>query len=111
MSISHFAGKKGLRIVLAAVGFACCAAGYITLAQTPSAAWFGLPAPGAATDQVVDFTHLDMPRIPAPDASRVPDLEGAKLVQYIKDVVGFSYASRAAGDKLWGRLAGNQYTD
>ena len=80
-------------------------------AQTPSQPWFGLPAPGPVTETPVDFTHLDLPRIPAPDASKAPELEGAKLVQYIKDIVAFSYASRDAGDQLWGRIAGSKYTD
>jgi Peptidase family M28/PA domain len=80
-------------------------------AQSPSQPWFGLPAPGPVTETPVDFTHLDLPRIPAPDASKAPELQGAKLVQYVKDIAAFSYASRDAGDQLWGRLAGSKYTD
>jgi Peptidase family M28 len=83
----------------------------VSSAQTAATAWFGLPSPGPATEQVIDFTHLDIPRIAAPDASGAPELEGGKLVQYVKDIVQFSYASRAAGEKLWGRLAGSPYTD
>jgi Peptidase family M28/PA domain len=79
--------------------------------QMPSGAWFGLPAPGPATEQVVDFHNFDLPRIPAPDASSAPELEGGKLIQYVNDFVAFSYASRAAGERLWGRLAGTTFTD
>jgi Peptidase family M28 len=76
-----------------------------------STAWYGLPAPGPATDQVIDFTHLDLPAIPPPDARFAPHLDGTRAMGYVSDIVAFSYASRAAGERTWGRLAGTRWEE
>ncbi len=74
-------------------------------------AWFGLPLPGPATEQVVDFSHADLPMIAAPAVADAPELDGRKLKQYVQDVVAFSYMSRAAGERTWGRLAGTPWAE
>ena len=79
--------------------------------QTITAGWFGLPPPGPASDQVLDFSHLDLPMIPAPSVRDAPELEGHKVHQYVEDVVKFSYDSRDAGDRTWGRLAGTRWAE
>ncbi len=76
-----------------------------------SAAWFGLPLPGPATEQVIDFSHVDLPMIAAPSVADAPELEGHALLRYVQDVVEFSYASRAAGERSWGRLAGTPWAE
>jgi hypothetical protein len=76
-----------------------------------SGAWFGLPLPGPATEQVIDFAHVDLPMIAAPPVADAPELEGDKLLRYVQDIVAFSYASRAAGDRSWGRLAGTPWAE
>jgi hypothetical protein len=80
-------------------------------ATAPSAAWFGLPQPGPATEQVIDFSNGDLPMIAAPPVHDAAELEGHKALRYVQDVVAFSYASRAAGERVWGRLAGTQWAE
>jgi hypothetical protein len=77
----------------------------------PSGAWFDLPLPGPATDQVIDFTQVDLPMIPAPSVRRAPELLGSKVHGYIDAIVDISYRSRAAGDRTWGRLAGTRWAE
>jgi hypothetical protein len=74
-------------------------------------AWFDLALPGPATDQVIDFGHFDLPMIPAPSAKRAPELLGSKVHSYVDAIVDFSYRSRAAGDRTWGRLAGTRWAE
>ncbi len=76
-----------------------------------SVAWFGLPLPGPVTEQPVDFSHVDLPVIAAPSIDDAPELDGRKLKRYVEDVVEFSYASRAAGERSWGRLAGTPWAE
>jgi hypothetical protein len=73
--------------------------------------WFGLPSPGPATDQVIDFEHVDLPMIPAPSVRQAPELLGSKVHGYIDAIVDISYRSRAAGDRMWGRLAGTRWAE
>jgi hypothetical protein len=73
--------------------------------------WFGLPLPGPATDQVVDFGHLEVPFVAADDVTDAPDLAGAELLKHVQALVDISYESRAAGDRLWGRLAGGPWAE
>jgi len=98
---------KQLKLVPALCGCLIAAA---TVAQTPATPWFGLPAPGPVTGLPVDFSRLDLPRIPAPSARVAADLTSEKLMGYLRDYVKFSYASRDAGDRLWGRMAGSPQT-
>jgi hypothetical protein len=78
---------------------------------TSTTGWFNLPLPGPATDQVLDFSHLDLPMIAAPSVLGAPELEGHKVHQYLEDIVKFSYDSRDAGDRTWGRLAGTRWAE
>jgi hypothetical protein len=104
----------------AAAYFAAAAASAVLAAaaapEVPSPApgadaWFGLPLPGPATEQVVDFSQVDLPMIAAPPVADAPELDGRKLLHYVEDVVAFSYASRAAGERTWGRLAGTPWAE
>jgi hypothetical protein len=79
-----------------------------TANQSP---WFSLPLPGPATEQVIDFAGVDLPMIPAPDVHGAPELEGRRVHRYLEEVVKFSYASRAAGERTWGRLAGTRWAE
>jgi hypothetical protein len=81
--------------------------------QSPAAtsAWFGLPLPGPATEQIVDFSHVDLPVIAAPPVRDAPELDGRRAHGYLEEVVKFSYASRAAGERSWGRLAGTRWAE
>jgi hypothetical protein len=74
-------------------------------------AWFGLPLPGPSTEQVIDFSNVDLPVIAAPAVRDAPELQGRKVMRYVQDIVAFSYASRDAGERSWGRLAGTQWAE
>jgi hypothetical protein len=77
----------------------------------PTDAWFGLPLPGPATEQVIDFSAGDLPMIDAPTVRNAPELAGGRALGYVQDVVKFSYASRDAGERSWGRLAGTPWAE
>lgn len=86
-----------------------------SLAQPPAArptAWFGVPTPGPVSD-------LDRPLYITNDKAYGPTpvlfkkrrdpsgaLAGPKLTRDMRAVVEFSRQSRAAGEPLWGRIAG-----
>jgi hypothetical protein len=74
------------------------------VAAPASTAWFGLPAPGPATGQVLDFSRGDL-TMEAPSIGRNAELSGAKMRKAVEDIVAFSLASRDAGDANWGRIA------
>jgi hypothetical protein len=110
----RIAGIVAGYLAVAALAFASAAA--FSAPEVPatagsSGAWFGLPLPGPATEQVVDFSHVDLPMITAPTVTDAPELDGGKLKRYVQDVVAFSYASRAAGERSWGRLAGTPWAE
>jgi len=73
--------------------------------------WYGLPAPGLATGQVIGFAAGDLPPIPAPEVGDAAELSGGLLREYVAEVCAFSYASRASGERLWGRNAGSAAAD
>jgi len=79
----------------------------------PSSAshWYGLPAPGPATGQVIDFAAGDLPAIAAPEVGIAAELSGALLHEYVTAVCAFSYSSKASGERLWGRHAGGAAAD
>jgi hypothetical protein len=80
-------------------------------ASTQSSAWFGLPLPGPATEQVIDFADVDLPMMAPPPVQGAPELEGRRVHGYLEEVVKFSYASRDAGERTWGRLAGTRWAE
>jgi hypothetical protein len=100
-------------IAAACLGVAAAAAGAAPEVAPASgaAAWFGLPLPGPATEQMIDFSQVDLPMILAPPVADAPELDGRKMLRYVEDVVAFSYASRAAGERTWGRLAGTPWAE
>ncbi len=96
----HFHRNTGL-IAVALSLLAETAAG----AQTEP--WFGLPAPGPATEQVLEFDGLDFKQLPAPPVGKETQFDGRTLYDEMKRITQFSYLSRDAGDRLWGRVAGS----
>jgi Peptidase family M28/PA domain len=73
--------------------------------------WYGLPAPGPVTGQVIDFAAGDLPPIPAPEVGDAAELSGSLLRTYVEEICAFSYGSRASGERLWGRHAGGAAAD
>lgn len=100
-----------LAVTAAGLAFTAAAAPESPPSAPAAAAWYGLPLPGPATEQVVDFSNVDLPMIAAPPVADAPELAGQKLLRYVEDVVAFSYASRAAGERTWGRLAGTPWAE
>jgi hypothetical protein len=75
-----------------------------------AAPWFGLPLPAGIGDPhrpVVDVRAAipPSPRVPAGEERHV-DLQGARIRRDLDTIVGFSRESRAAGDRVWGRVTG-----
>jgi hypothetical protein len=73
-------------------------------------AWFGLSIPRGLSDPhraVVDVSKVNPPAAQVPAGEdRFVELGGKRIQQDVAKVVGFSQASRAAGDRLWGRVTG-----
>ncbi len=74
--------------------------------------WFGVPLPGPVTapDQPT-FRAGPNPYGPTPFHGRPKDdvrraLTAAKMMADVKTIVGFSLASKARGEPLWGRISG-----
>jgi hypothetical protein len=102
--------KVERRILSACALVLATATSYPALGQEEKA-WFGLPLPGPATDQVVNFSELDVPFVAAGDVTDAPELAGEELLKQVQALVDISYESRAAGDRLWGRLAGGPWAE
>jgi hypothetical protein len=92
-----------------AVALLLCGAAH---GQPQSQAWFGVPTPGplSAVDQPTFATGPEAYG-PAPFAGRPKDdvtgaLKGERMLADVSTIVGFSLASRDAGDPLWGRISG-----
>jgi hypothetical protein len=80
-------------------------------AQSAAQPWLGVPLPGGLA-LPPQLRVLDDPSFAAP-AARVPrgeegytDLEGEPIRELLRQIVGFSAASRARGDLMWGRVSG-----
>lgn len=73
----------------------------------PTGPWFGLAPPEGLTNPVtIESIHEpESIELPAeePDA---PELAGSAIRENLERIVGFSHASRARGDRLWGRVSG-----
>ena len=91
-------------------GLAALAVGGGAASAQTNEPWFGLPPPGPATEQVLDFTTVDLPMIAAPGVGADTELSGATAHHYVSDIVGFAEQSRRAGDATWGRLASSPWT-
>jgi len=96
--------------------FARLAAGLavLALAGGPAAAqaWFGVPTPGPVSpvDKPTFVTNADAfgpwPTHVRPKDDATGALAGAKLIEDVRTIVGFSLERRDAGDPLWGRISG-----
>ena len=75
-----------------------------------SGTWFGLAVPNGLADPhrpVVDVRTVTPPAVRVPGGEeRYSDLAGAKMRRDLETIVGFSKQSRAAGDRVWGRVTG-----
>jgi hypothetical protein len=78
--------------------------------RTPTSSWFGVTLPANDRDP-----HLPVVNVSSvsPAAVRVPPgeerhraLEGASVRKDVETIIGFSKQSRAAGDRVWGRVTG-----
>jgi hypothetical protein len=94
---------------------ACLSAALLLRAQSAappaSTAWFGQPLPGPASDGVVpafDTIHTDLGAQPAVfgPGPKDPELQGARIKNDLRTIVGFSLKSKTKGDFLWGRISG-----
>jgi hypothetical protein len=99
----------GFKAQGAQVGQGAPAPASASASAAESSAWFGLPLPGPATEQVIDFANVDLPMLAAPPVRDAPEFEGRRVHGYLEQVVKFSYASRDAGERTWGRLAGTRW--
>ncbi len=105
---------RNLRWVLLAAGVMALAASGHTLYGQGSGAWFGLPLPPGLGDPhkpVVPMASVS--GIGTVLRARVPsgeglfrELQGATIKRDVETIVGFSRQSRAAGNKVWGRVTG-----
>ncbi len=78
--------------------------------QRPNASWFGLTLPPGLGDPhrpVLDTAAAKVPPavVPAGEENHT-ELRGAAIRKHLEAIVGFSKASRARGDKAWGRITG-----
>ncbi|HEY0436865.1 MAG TPA: M28 family peptidase [Phenylobacterium sp.] len=95
-------------------GLAAGVAALVVAGAAQAQAWFGVPTPGplSPVDKPTFATNPDAyGLIPAPPGLRPKDdltgaLQGPRLFEDVKTIVGFSLASRDAGDPLWGRISG-----
>jgi Peptidase family M28 len=80
-------------------------------ARSAGAGWFGVALPPGLgdTDQpVVDVAKVAPPAavVPAGEEQGFEDLAGSRIRRDLDTIVGFAQASRAAGDRVWGRVTG-----
>jgi hypothetical protein len=100
-------GRKTSRALGVALGLTLAGGAGAAQAQ----AWFGQPLPGPLNDPaqpVVETLKTDLPgdvlRLgPGPKS---PLLNGERIKQDVRTIVGFSLESRASGQFLWGRVSG-----
>lgn len=99
------------RFALALAATAACTSIGVVAAQTgQGAAWFGLPLPPGLGDPhkpVVNVAGVTpaAPIVPAGEGPD-PELAGAAIRKDLETIIGFSKESRAAGNRVWGRITG-----
>jgi hypothetical protein len=97
-----------MRSFLLACGVSALAA--ISAHSQGQAAWFGAPVPQGIGDPhrpVVDVRSASPPPVRVPGGEeRFGDLVGTRIRRDVETIVGFSRQSRAAGDRVWGRVTG-----
>jgi hypothetical protein len=101
---------RGLGLVFVAA--ACAVAAEVPLAQGTQRgpAWFGLALPPGLGDPhkpVVNVAGVTPPAaIVPPGEGSAPEFAGAAIRKDLESIVGFSKESRAAGNRVWGRVTG-----
>ena len=97
-----------MRSLLLACGVSALAA--VSTHSQGSAAWFGAPIPQTVGDPyraVVDLRSVAAPAVRVPGGEeRYGDLVGTRIRRDLETIVGFSRQSRAAGERVWGRVTG-----
>src|SRR5262245_25060161 len=97
-----------MRAFLLACGLCTLAA--ISTHSQGQAAWFGTPIPQGLGDPhraVVDVRPVSAAAARVPGGEeRYGDLVGTRIRRDLETIVGFSRHSRAAGDRVWGRVPG-----
>ena len=82
----------------------------VAVSGQQTAPWFGVPLPSGLGDPhrpVVDVASVRAPAATVPAGeSQHNELEGARILRDVAAVVEFSKKSRAAGDRVWGRVTG-----
>ena len=105
---------RNVRAALLLTTFTLFAGGGHTLQGQIATAWFGVPLPPGLGDPhkpVVPVASVaasgTLPRARVPSGEGVfRDLQGATIKRDVETIVGFSKQSRAAGNKVWGRVTG-----
>jgi hypothetical protein len=82
-----------------------------TTIEAQTSAWLGLPPPsGLALPPQLEVLGRDGFSAPAAvvpqGESRHTELEGARVLGWLEQIVGFSHESRASGELMWGRISG-----
>jgi hypothetical protein len=84
-------------------------------ARAEESKWLGVPTPEerqAAREKAQQaFPDLGLGPLPlvGPGRSDYPDIQGAKMHRYVREIVEFSEQSRRDGNILWGRICGTKY--
>jgi hypothetical protein len=79
--------------------------------EAQTTAWLGVARPSGLSLPpqlgVLSDARFTAPSVAAPsgEASHT-ELEGARVLGWLEQIVGFSHASRASGELMWGRISG-----
>ena len=106
----HILEEHGRLFAAVVALLALTVAGIAAQSGRPTTAWFGVAPPAVATDPhrpVVDVAKVEAPplRLPAGE-THDPELAGPRIRKDVEAIVAFAKQSRAAGDKVWGRVTG-----
>src|SRR5688500_1716180 len=81
-----------------------------TVAVGAGTAWFGLDVPTGLSDPHAPVIEVAKVRVPAAvvpaDEDKFTELRGERIRRDVAKIVDFSRASRAAGERVWGRVTG-----
>lgn len=97
------------RIARASVGWIVVLA-LASEGSSAASAWFGLTVPGWGGDPhrpVIDLSRVRAPAAIVPAGEeKFDDLRGERIQPDVATIVEFSRASRASGERVWGRVTG-----
>lgn len=102
---------RGIAAGLAAIALGACASSSFPV-EAPGdfkPAWFGLVPPIALTDPPIappESAQISLAIVPAGETEGRGALAGPRIRTTVETVIGFSQAMRAAGNQMWGRIAG-----